>query len=112
MNKMTHEEYIQRQRKKVCELAEKMLEGSIDYLEGAIEIGSLRFELDLPKDDEDILVFSLISSETDHLPIGAAKSYWSKEALLRLKPEIESSTNWAKEISLTNCKNLVKRFNT
>lgn len=107
---MTHDEYIQTLRKKVCDLAKKMLDGSIDYLEGAIKISSLRFDLDLPKDDEDILVFSLISSETDHLPIGSAKLQWSKEALLRLKPEFESSTNWAKEVSLTNCKNLLKRF--
>ena len=110
MNKMTHEEYIQKQRQKVCGLAAKMLEGSIAYLEGAVEISALRFDLDIAKDDEDILVFSLISSETDHLPIGGAKFQWSKEALLRLEPEYESSTNWAKEVSLSNCKNLLKRF--
>lgn len=111
MNKMTHEEYLQKQRKKVVFLASKMLDGSVDYLEGSIEISSLRFELGAPENDEDLLAFSLISSETDHLPIGSVKLQWSKEALLRLEPEYEKSTRWAKEVSIKNCQNLVERFN-
>jgi hypothetical protein len=110
MNKMTHEEYVQKQRQKVSSIAVKMLEGSIDYLEGSIEICALKFELDLPNSDEDILAFVGISSETDHLPIGSVRALWSKEALLRLEPEIESTIRWAKEVSIANCKNLVVRF--
>jgi hypothetical protein len=110
MNKMTHEEYVQKQRQKICSLATKMLEGSIDYLEGSIEICSLRSELDLPNNDEDISAFVFISSETDHLPIGSVRAHWSKEALLRLEPEIESATQWAKETSFKNCRSLVVRF--
>ena len=107
---MTHEEYIQKQRQRVFGLVEKMLENSIDYLEGAVEISSLRFELGLANNDEDFLIFAIISSETDHLPIGNAKLQWSKEALLALIPEYESSTKWAKEISLSSCKNILERF--
>lgn len=56
--KMSHEEYIEKQRKRAAEVASGMLDGSIHYLEGAIELSSLRFEVGLPDDDRDFLVFA------------------------------------------------------
>ncbi|BFM22089.1 DUF2489 domain-containing protein [Gilvimarinus japonicus] len=109
--KMSHEEYIERQRKRAVEVASGMLDGSIHYLEGAIELSSLRFEVGLPEDDKDFLAFTGVSSETDHLPIGSARQFWSKEALERHEAEIEKSIEWAKEVSLSECKSIVARFN-
>jgi len=108
---MTHEEYIANNRKKVASVAEGMLNGTINYLEGAIELSLLRFEVNTPEDDKDFLVFSGIASDIDHLPIGAQRKNWSNEALDRHEPEIQEATNWAKEISLTQCKSLFERFN-
>ncbi|UTW02945.1 DUF2489 domain-containing protein [Amphritea atlantica] len=89
--KMNHEEYIEKQRKRAVEVANGMLDGSIHYLEGAIELSSLRFEVDLPEDDKDFLAFTGVASEVDHLPIGAPRKYWSQEALDRHEPEIQQS---------------------
>lgn len=88
-----------------------MLEGSIPYLEGAIELSSLRFEVGLPEDDKDFLAFTLVSSEIDHLPIGAPRQFWSREALSCLEPEIQRSIKWAKEVSISECKSILARFN-
>ncbi len=88
-----------------------MLNGSIDYLEGAIELSLLRFEVGLPEDDKDFLAFTGVSSETDHPPIGSARQYWSQDALNRYELEIIDSVKWAKEVSLSECKSIIKRFN-
>ncbi|MEX1220479.1 MAG: DUF2489 domain-containing protein [Idiomarina sp.] len=108
--KMSHQEYVQKQRKHAAEVARGMIEGSTDYLEGSIELSSLRFEVGLPEDDKDFLAFAEVASEVDHLPIGAPRQYWSQEALKRHEPEIQQSTNWAKELSWSQCESIVRRF--
>ena len=87
-----------------------MLDGTIHYLEGAIELSSLRVEIEAPEDDQDFTAFVVIASEIDHLPIGAPRQYWSKGALERHEPEIRESIKWAKNISLPQCKSLAERF--
>ncbi|GGY88323.1 hypothetical protein GCM10007169_01920 [Shewanella fodinae] len=108
--KMSHEEYVEKKRARVHELASGMLDGSIHYLEGVVELASLRFEVEVSEDDQDFLAFTAVASEIDHLPIGAPRQYWSKEALERDEPEIQESIKWAKEFSLAQCKSLSERF--
>jgi len=96
---------------RAIEVASGMLGGSIHYLEGAIELSSLRFEVGLPEDDKDFVAFTGVASEVDHLPIGAPRQYWDQEALDRHEPEIHQSIKWAKEVSLSECKSIVSRFN-
>ncbi len=108
---MSHEEYLELKRKRAAEVAAGMLDGSVHYLEGAIELSSLRFEVGLPEDDKDFLAFTGVSSETDHLPIGSVRQHWSQDALNRHEPEIQKSIKWAKEVSLSECKSIVERFN-
>jgi len=109
---MKHKEYIEKNRKRASEVALGMLNGSIQYLEGAIELDSLRFEIGLPENDKDFIAFTGIVSEIDHLPIGASRQYWSQEALERHEPEIQRSIEWAKEVSWTECQSIVTRFNS
>ncbi|MGM0768354.1 MAG: DUF2489 domain-containing protein [Pseudomonadota bacterium] len=109
--KMSREEYVEKQRKRAAGVAIGMIEGSIHYLEGAIELSSLRFEVGLPDDDKDFLAFTGVASEVDHLPVGAPRQYWSQEALDRHEPEIQQAIKWAKDVSLSECKSIVARFN-
>jgi hypothetical protein len=108
---MSHEEYIENKRRYAAEVASGMLDGSVHYLEGAIELASLRFEVGLPEDDKDFLAFNGVASEINHLPISEPRKYWSKESLERHEPEIQQSIKWAKEFSLSECKSIVARFN-
>jgi hypothetical protein len=110
--KATHKEYVISNRKKIGDIATGMINGSVNYLEGAIELASLRFEVDLPEDDKDLIAFTGVASEIDHLPIGSVRKHWSKKSLERHEPEILSTTKWAKEVTLPECKSLAKRFNT
>lgn len=108
--KMSHEEYVEKKRERVHELASGMLDGSVHYLEGAIELSSLRFEVEVSEDDQDFMAFTAVASEIDHLPIGAPRQYWSKVALKRHEPEIQEAIKWAKEFSLPQCRSLSERF--
>lgn len=108
--KMSHKEYVHKNRRRAAEIARGMLDGSVHYLEGALELSSLRFEVDLPADDKDFLAFTGVASEIDHLPVGACRQYWSKGALERSEPEIQQSIQWAKEVSLSECESIVTRF--
>lgn len=108
--KLSREEYIKSKRQRAATVASLMIDGSMSYLEGAIELASLRFEVDLVEDDKDFLAFTGVSSEIDHLPIGEYRKNWSIEALEWHELEIEKSTTWAKEVSLSECKSILKRF--
>ncbi len=108
--KLTHEEYVEKMRRRTAAIASGMIDGSVHYLEGAIELASLKFEVEVPENDKDFLAFTGVSSETDSLPLGSAREHWSKEALERHEPEIQNAIKWAKEVSLIECKSIVQRF--
>ena len=105
---MEHEECVSSVRIKIGALAQGMLNGTKNYLEGAIKLSELGHRTDV--DNEDFLVFQGISSDIDHLPIGFVRRHWSKEALERHEFEIQEMTLWAKKISLEQCNSLVKKY--
>ncbi|WP_234996271.1 DUF2489 domain-containing protein [Pseudidiomarina planktonica] len=109
---MSHEEYIAKMRKRAAEVARGMLDGSIHYLEGAIELFSLRGEVGLSESDKDFRAFTAVASGIDHLPVGESRQYWSQEALGCHEAEIQESIKWAKEASLSECKSIAVRFKT
>ena len=108
---VTHEQYVSSVRKRIATVALGMLNGDLPFLEGAIELASLRHEAAVEESDPDFLPFVVIASETDNLPIGAMKKNWSQEALLKHQPEIDEAIIWAKKIGTAACQSLVGRFN-
>ncbi|MCW8880437.1 MAG: hypothetical protein OQJ89_09445 [Kangiellaceae bacterium] len=105
-----NEEIVKNSRKEVGDISSKMLDGSCDYLEGSRELIRLRFDADL-ENDHDMRIFIGIVSETDNLPIGNVRGKWSQDALKLNEPEIKKAVEWAKSISLEECKSLSERFN-
>lgn len=108
--KMTHKEHMTCNRKKVGEITTSMLNGTVDYLQGAIKLTQLHFEAEASEDDKDFLIFTGIASEIDHLPIGNIRKNWSKKSLERHEAEILKLTKWAKDVSLSECRSLAKRY--
>ena len=108
--RMTHEEYVAMQRRRVAELARQILDGEIDVLDGSCKIASLRWEIEVEDWDQDFKAFAVVSSETDHLPIGDETLNWSDEALVRKEPELKRSREWAMETVRAQCASLVARF--
>ncbi|MBV8659735.1 MAG: DUF2489 domain-containing protein [Burkholderiales bacterium] len=107
---VTDEKHVADIRRRVAIVAAAMLSDEMPFLEGAIELDALRHNAYVTEDDQDFLVFVAITSETDHLPLGAARVRWSAEALTKHQPEIESATAWARQIGIRACESLVQRF--
>ncbi|NOV29567.1 DUF2489 domain-containing protein [Methylomonas sp. ZR1] len=110
-NGITHEQYVASVRHRVAAIADGMLSGEVNFLEGAIVLASLRHEAEVGESDPDFMTFIVIASETDYLPIGPSRELWSKEASLRHQPRIDASTAWAKQIGNASCQSLLERFN-
>jgi hypothetical protein len=103
---------IARDRKWACaemvRVTSDMLEGRLSFLEGAVRITELRYNACL-EDDQDALLFVVIESETDHLPLGEVQKLWDQDALRKLRPTIESWEKYAREEGLEACKRLAKK---
>ena len=108
--KLSHEEYVLQQRRKVAKLASDVLKGDLSILKAAIEIVKIRFELDVDENDKDLIAFVAIESEIDHLPIGPERKYWNEDALKEKDKEINESEKWANEFGLEACQRLIDRF--
>jgi hypothetical protein len=108
--RVSHEEYVTMQRRRVAELARDILAGQVDVLDGSAKIVSLRDELDLDRDDDDLMAFVVVDSETDALPVGTEALSWSQAALARKQPELKRARSWAFDVVRQPCQNLVARF--
>jgi hypothetical protein len=107
---MTHEEYVAMQRRRVADLASRILACDIDVLDGSSQIARLRYEIDIESNDEDLTAFVLVESDTEALPIGAEALNWSKEALSRKEPELQEAREWALSVVSEACEKLIVRF--
>lgn len=107
---ITHEAYVASVRKLVGDTAQSMLSGKLSFLEGARSLSSLRHEAAILHDDADFMVFVAISSETDVLPIGKVRQFWSHDALEKLDTEIIEAELWAKKLGGDACESLIRRF--
>jgi hypothetical protein len=105
-----HDDYVASRRRLVAQLAEQVLSGSLSAVEGGRQVANLRHELGLPEDDPDLLVFTLIESETDDLPLGGERANWSLRALTQKQPDLSAAESWAKETGLEAFRNLVRCF--
>jgi len=81
---ITQEVYVASVRKQVVETAQSMLSGKLSFLEGARLLYGLRHDAAVRDDDADFMAFVVINSETDALPIGTVRQYWSHDALEKL----------------------------
>ncbi len=94
-------------RRRVVALARSMLAGELSFMEGAVEVASLRTRIG---GDDDFDAFVVISSETYHLPLLAQRHLWSERALTALAPDFERVQQWATGFAPQACMNLIKRF--
>jgi hypothetical protein len=107
---MTREIDVMTARQQAIEAARAMLAGKLSFIEGARQISDLRWFVDLPEFDPDVICFVVIYSETDTLPFGDVRQRWQPAALEKLRPEIERSEHWARETGWAACQSLIARF--
>jgi hypothetical protein len=91
--------------------ARAVLSGELGILEGCIPLASLAHDVVADwRIDPDFLVFGVVASETDDLPLGKARNQWDAAALARADLEIERHTREVQEKVLAACRNVVERF--
>lgn len=109
---ISHEEYVLSVRARIVALAIAMIDESVPFLDGAIEIAEMLHGAEIDTEDQDYVAFKLISCETDHLPIGRVKKYWSDEAIKKHEEEVNLTTDWAREFGVPACHSLIEKFSS
>lgn len=87
-------------RRSVVALANSMLDGNLSFVEGAVQVAALKWQVGgIAADDADFNVFVGIASETDHLPLKQQRPLWLPEALECLAPEFQRMEEWARSFA-------------
>ncbi|PPD43120.1 MAG: DUF2489 domain-containing protein [Methylobacter sp.] len=109
---VTNEQCVASIRDRVVLIALAMLNDEMDFLEGSIQLVSMRHDVAVEENDPDFRAFVGIASEIDGLPIGPSKKYWSNKALIRHQPQVDAATVWAKQFGTIALHSIVRRFRT
>ena len=97
-------------RERMVKLAANILSGETSVVAGARQMVHLIHQSGLPQFDSDLTIFIAVESESDSLPLGAARQYWAAEALERADREIEAVEALYRDQILTSCQAIVKRY--
>jgi hypothetical protein len=91
-------EYRAAVRKQMLVLASQLLAGELGVIDVSRKMSRFIFVGVEPEVEALLRVFSGISSETDALPVGNEREFWSPEALKREDPSIVAAERkWAGE---------------
>src|ERR1700677_209467 len=103
----------QQEIQSAVDIARAMLDGSMPLLLGCKRILGPIHRLGLGRDDA-FVVFVLVDSETDHLPLDPEeKKLWNPQVLIEKEKEIAEYTVWAEGLKRNPriaCEAVIKRF--
>jgi hypothetical protein len=98
-------------RQKLVAIAQQLLAGRIGVIEAARQIAPFRGDrVGLDEFDPDFVIFVVIESETDDLPVGETRSYWDADALTEKDLEIARCDELYRAQALEAASHLVARF--
>lgn len=106
---MKQTERVSAKRQELVVLANSMLAGETNLIEGVRQICALRFAVEDPE-NEVFLAIRGIESETDTFPLGPMRANCSPEYLKRMDSEMQSYLSDAREDILQACREIVKAF--
>lgn len=95
--------------RKVVAAAKSILSGELGIVAGARHLAKWRFDLGA-EHDPDLMFFVGVDSETDHLPVGDARSHWDAQALKQKDEEMRSFEATFREEALRACQRLVQKY--
>ena len=80
-------------------------------LDGCVHLSHLSHQL-VPdwRVDPDLVVFGVVASDCDHLPLGEVRKMWSDEALAKADAEIAKLDAFYRSKVLDACSNVIARF--
>ena len=109
VNSSYNEEQQRRFSAKIAAVAQQIISGKLGIVAGARELARLRFDIGT-EHDSDFKFFVGVDSETDHLPLGDARSRWTPEALKTKDAELAAYESRVRQPAYQNCRKLVCRY--
>ena len=97
-------------RAQAVAVAQAVLLGHLDAVRAAWQLAALRHEINGMENDPDFLLMTAVSSETDHLPLGAARQHWDPAALARKDEELAEAVGYWNDEVRASCERIVERF--
>jgi hypothetical protein len=95
----------------ILSLAKQFLAGQLGVIAASRKLSPLRHEVETEL-AEVLLVFTVIDSDTDALPIGAVRQHWSPEALERKDGEIIEVENFYRQSATEAATRLLQLLET
>lgn len=102
-------ELLESKRAELIAVANAMLDGKMDLIEGVRKICSLRFAVGDP-DNDVFMPIRAIESETDHSPLGEMRSRCAPDYLRRMDAEMQRYLSDARQDILEACKEIIRIF--
>lgn len=102
-------ELLKSKKAELIAVANTMLDGKMNLIEGVRKICSIRFAVGDP-DNDVFMPMRAIDSETDHFPLGEMRSRCASDYLQRVDAEMERYLLDAKQDILDACKEIIRVF--
>jgi hypothetical protein len=101
---------MSQQGTEIVKVAQAILDGTMDLIEGSRILHGLGHDIFADDHDPDFLIFVVIDSDTDHLPIGDVRQLWIENALLEKDEEIRKIRAFYRDDVVQACSRLILRF--
>lgn len=95
--------------KRLCMLCNRIMNGQESIISGCIKMSQYRFWMK-EEDNSNWDIFMIVSSDTDHLPIGDVREYWSTYALKEKDLEIGKIEIFYREDVVKAIKNIFQQY--
>ena len=106
---VTNEESWRKNCRRVVARAGDLLEGRVSLVAAAYHLEKLRFWL-RAQNDRDFDIFTAITSETTHLPVGRERQHWAKDALEAKDVEIRRIEDFYRANALDAARKLQMKY--
>lgn len=90
-------------------IAKSLLANDIGLIEASRKLVKLQYEANL-ENEEDLKIFWIIETETDHLPIGQQRTNVSHQRLIESDKEIKDCEEFYRDAVRTACINIISNF--
>ena len=91
--------------------AQAVLDGNLGVIEGSRALADYAHDI-VPdwSTDPDFVVFGAVASESDDLPVGESRRYWSAGALAEADSKLQEYTSAVTRDVRAACANVIARF--
>ena len=106
---MDHKKWVEKKREELVSVAQAMIDGKINLVEGCHLLYALRNIVEA-SDDEIFSEIVLVESDTDHLPLLQAREHCDPDYLRRVDQEIEDYLRDTAPDIIRACRGLINVF--